>query len=319
MSLPKINNLQISRVKEDILLVHQIKTSGNFSCCDGLIILPKKGRNSKSIVLDLNIEPYLIKQIEDLYGPVSDYVCTHAHMDHITHIHQWEALGAMIHAPIPEHAYLLALHNFYEGFGFNKAMDFSVIEKFGELNGYKNCDNVNPFSPGSILKFENFTAETIHFSGHSKSHIGFFLPEERIIHISCLGFDQSKPGENGFGPWYGFEECSIEQYVKDIDLAESIFLEKTKFLTSSHSYVVKNPDNTPFTYMREKIVKNQTMVDQAIITLKKSNKSNITTNDLLKLDIFFPKRKMSGFMLKIYNYWESQILSKHLERSEYLK
>jgi hypothetical protein len=28
---------------------------------------------------------------------------------------------------------------------------------------------------------------------------------------------------------------------------------------------------------------------------------------------------MSGFMVKIYNYWESVIISKHLERSEYLK
>ena len=318
MSLPKIDNLELRKVTEDILLVHQIRPPYYFSCCDGLIILPKKGRNSKTIILDLNIEPDLIDQIDYLYGPISNYVCTHAHMDHMAHIHKWESLGAVIHAPIPEHTYLLDLYNFYEGFGFNKAMDFSVVKKFGELNGYQKCDNVSPFNPGDILEFENSIIETIPFLGHSKAHIGLFLPKERIIHISCLGFDQRNPGEDGFGPWYGFVECSIDQYLKDIDLAESIFLEKTDFLTSSHSYIVKSPDITPFTYMREKIASNQTIVDQAIMSLKPSNKSEITIDDLLELDIFFPKKKMKGFLLEIYNYWESGIISKHIERSKYL-
>ncbi len=318
MSFPQIDNIQITRVKEDILLVHQIKPPYYFSCCDGLIILPNKKRNAKTIVLDLNIEPNLIIQINDLYGPVSDYVCTHAHMDHMAHIHQWESLGAVIHAPDPEHTYLLDVYNFYKGFGFDKAMDFSVIKKFGELNGYHKCVNVQPFNPGKVLIFEKLIVETIPFLGHSKAHIGILLPEERVIHISCLGFDQHKPGEDGFGPWYGFDECSIRQYLKDIDLAETIFLEKADYLTSSHSYIVKNPDNRPFTYMRGKIAKNQTQVDKAIIKLQKSKKSKITISDLLELDIFFPKSKMKGFMLEIYKYWESGILSKHMERSKIL-
>jgi len=318
MSLRKIDNLELSKVTEDILFVHQTKPPYYFSCCDGLIILPKKGRNTKTIILDLNIEPKLINQINDLYGPISNYVCTHGHMDHMAHIHQWESLGAVIHAPIPEHTYLLDLDNFYKGFGFYEVMDFSAIKKFGELNGYQKCDNVNPFKPGDLLQFEEFIIETLPFSGHSKAHIGLFLLKERIIHISCLGFDQRNPGEDGFGPWYGFVECSIDQYLKDIDLAESIFLEKTDFLTSSHSYIVKSPDITPFTYMREKIASNQTIVDQAIMSLKPSNKSEITIDDLLELDIFFPKKKMKGFLLEIYNYWESGIISKHIERSKYL-
>jgi hypothetical protein len=314
MSLPKIENLELRKVTEDILLAHQKRTPYYFSCCDGLIILPRRGRNTKTIILDLNIEPNLANQIDKLYGPISDYVCTHGHMDHIAHVHQWEFLGAAIHAPIPEHAYLLDLHNFYEGFGFNKAMDYSAVRKFGELNGYHKCVKVNPFNPGDILNYENFIIETIPFQGHSKAHVGLLLPQERIIHISCLGFDQKKPGDDGFGPWYGFEECSIEKYLKDIDLCKSIFLEKCDFLTSSHSYIVKNPDSTPFLYMREKIAKNQSIVDHAISSLKSTNKSNININDLLELDLFFPKRKMEGFLQKIYTLWEMGIISKHVKR-----
>ncbi len=319
MQIPNIKNLEISKVTDEILLIHQINPPFRFSCCDGLVILPKNGRNSNSIVLDLNIEPHLVKKVIEIYGPVSDYVCSHGHMDHIAHVHQWESLGASIHAPFPESTYLQNLKNFYRGYGFNKAMDYSIIQKFGEINGYKNCKKVNTFKPGDPLEFENFIIKTIPFLGHSRAHVGFLLEKERIIHISCLGFDQPNPRVDGFGPWYGFDECSIEQYLKDIDLAEEIFLEQADLLTSSHSYIVKNPDSTPFNYTRDKIRKNQTIVDQAILSLKSINKSKMNLDSLLELDLFFPKKKMKGFLLEIYNYWESGIIRKHLERSKYLK
>ncbi|MFX1391769.1 MAG: MBL fold metallo-hydrolase [Promethearchaeota archaeon] len=317
MTLPNIENLEIRKVTDDVLLIHQTNPPFYFSCCDGLIILPKERRNTKTIILDLNIEPNLINQINDLYGPISNYVCTHGHMDHIAHNYHWEKLGASIYAPIPEDKYLLDLHNFYEGFGFNKHMDYSVVEKFGKINGYQECNNIIPFLPGEILKFENFTIKTIPLIGHSKSHIGFLIPNEKIIHISCLGFDIKKPGEDGFGPWYGFEECSIDQYFEDINLCETLYREKCDFLTSSHSYVVKKPDFTPFTYMREKIQKNQSIIDRAIESFQPNHKSEINIQDFLELDLFFPKRKMKGFLKEIYNYWEIGFISKHIERSKY--
>jgi glyoxylase-like metal-dependent hydrolase (beta-lactamase superfamily II) len=317
MNIVQINNLRITNVTENILLIHQIKPPFYFSCCDGLIILPKKGRNTNSIVLDLNIEPNLIEQVNEYYGPVSHYICTHGHMDHMAHVYYWEKLGIKIHAPFPEHEYLMHLDKFYAGFGFNEQLSFSVVKKFAELNGYNSCKEVHPFNPGDFLKFENVEIETISFKGHSKGHVGLMIPQERILHISCLGFDQIEPGIEGFGPWYGFQECSIEQYLKDIDLAETIFLERADYLTSSHSYIIKNPDTTPFRYMREKIEKNQKVIDQAIKSLKLNDNSQFIIESLLELDLFFPKKKMKDFLRKIYRYWESGIIRKHIERSKY--
>ena len=77
MTLPDIDNLRITKILEDVLLVHQIKSPGNFSTCDGLLILPKKGRNTKCIVLDANIEPYLSRAIKEKFGPISDYRVNH--------------------------------------------------------------------------------------------------------------------------------------------------------------------------------------------------------------------------------------------------
>jgi len=319
MTLPQIPNLKVEQVTDDILLVHQIKPPFHFSCSDGLILLPKKGRNTRTIVLDLNIEPNLIIELNNIYGPVKNYICSHGHMDHIAHVHQWETIGAEIFAPFPEHTYLLDLHNFYRGFGFIDAMEFSVIKEFAEKNGYRKCQNVSSFKPGHFFKFEELMIETIPFLGHSKSHVGLLIPKERVLHLSCLGFDILEHGKDGFGPWYGFSECSIEQYLKNISQAESIFLEHASFLTSSHAYIVKNPDNTPFTYMRKKITKNQDLVDFAINSHGITSKSEDTIKYLLNLDLFFPKRKMRGFLLDIYNFWESNIIHKHVERSKYLK
>ena len=320
MSLSKIKNLEISKIDEDILHVHQIKPPFFFSCCDGLLILPKKGRNKNTVALDLNIEPQYIESLNNMYGPVSNYVCTHGHIDHTSYVYYWEELGTAIHAPNPEANYLLDLHNFYEGFGFNEVLDYNVVETFAKLNGFQNCKQVKSFDPGESLEFEKFKINTISFSGHSKGHIGFLLPSEQILHISCLGFDQLKPEIEGFGPWYGFKQCSIAQYMEDINKAESIFLKSAKILTSSHSYVVNNPDTLPFEYMRKKIRNNQKKVNKAVKSLNLSNKTeNELVNQLLKMDIFFPKKRMKGIMLEIYRFWESWIIRKHIQQSENFK
>ncbi len=317
MNFPQIENLTIQEIPGKILLIHEIKPPFYFSCCDGLLVLPKRGRNLKTIILDLNIEPHLITQLNDIYGPISDYICSHCHMDHMAHIHQWESIGAKIHAPIPEYSNLLDLYNFYTCFGFNDVMDFSVIEKFGEINKYQHCSEVKSFTPGKNFIFEQFNVSTIHFSGHSRSHVGFFLPKEKILHISCMGFDQAKPGVDGFGPWYGFNECSIRQYYEDIRKAELLYLEQANYLTSSHSFIVKNPDKTPFKYMRRKIKENQEKMDNAILNLNSELNSEELIDYLLSLDLYFPKKKMRAFLLEIYNYWETGFIEKHLERSEH--
>jgi glyoxylase-like metal-dependent hydrolase (beta-lactamase superfamily II) len=318
MLLPKINNLEIKKVTQDILLIHQIKQPFFFSCCDGLLLLPKEGRNNKTISLDLNIEQIYVNKLNDIYGPISNYVCSHGHLDHTCHVHAWEEIGAIIHAPHPESKYLLDLNNFYKGFGFNEALDYKTVEEFAYLNGYQPCNQVNTFNPGETLQFENYMIDTISFSGHSKAHAGFFLPDEQLIHISCLGFDKSNPEIEGFGPWYGFRDASISQYEEDITLAEKIFIQKAKLLTSSHSYVVKNPDVEPFEYMRGKIKNNQDKVDNALKLLNLKEKAeNEVIEELLKMDLFFPKKKLKGVVFEIYRFWESWIIRKHIKRSKY--
>ncbi|MFX0030533.1 MAG: hypothetical protein ACFE8B_15080, partial [Candidatus Hermodarchaeota archaeon] len=148
-------------------------------------------------------------------------------------------------------------------------------------------------------------------------HVGFFLPDEKVFHISCLGFDKPKPEMEGFGPWYGFKEASISQYIKDINKAEKFFVQNAKFLTSSHSYIVENPDLSPFDYMREKINTNQNKIDEVLNSINTLYLSeDEVVEKLLRMDIFFPKKKLKGVVFDIYRFWESWIIKKHLNRSK---
>ena len=143
---------------------------------------------------------------------------------------------------------------------------------------------------------------------------------ERVLHISCLGFDKPNPEKDGFGPWYGFKECSISQYLKDINKTEEIFLQRAKFLTSSHSYIVENPDLTPFEYMRKKIESNQEKVDNALnVSAGTQTSEENAVNNLLDMDLFFPKRRLEGVVNDVYRFWESWIIRKHIQRSRHFK
>lgn len=315
MTLPTLENLNLQKITKNVILVKQVKTPAYFSCCDGLLLLPTAGGNQKTIILDLNIEPQYIKKINKLFGPVSHYINSHGHMDHIAHVYTWEKLGATIHAPSPEGKNLLKLNNFYESFGFDTELSFSTIEKFGKLNGYKPCKSVEIFDPGETLDLDGLRIETIPLFGHSKSHHGFFIPEKKVLHISCLGFDKNSEKKDGFGPWYGFKECSIRQYFKDIEKSEKIYMKRAQILTSSHAYPVHHPDPEPFIYMRKKIKKNQAKIDKALqiynIDLEKGDKKD-NLERLLDLDLFFPKRKIDGFLKRIYRFWEYWIIENHL-------
>lgn len=309
-----MDNLQIRYIRDDVLLIQQIKPPAYFSCSDGLLVLPRKARNSTAIALDINIEPIYIEALVKEFGPVSDYVNTHGHMDHIAHVHAWEDFGATIHAPEKEAETLTDLKGFYNCYNWQEMNNPDAIEQFAELNGYQPCKKINAFKPGAVFRFDDLTIETIPFTGHSAGHGGFFLPAERILHISCLGFDKQSPEANGFGPWYGFEQCSITQYIKDIEEAESLFLQKADFLTSSHGYIIEKPDTTPFKYMKRKLEKNQGIVDQALNELDSNLAIDEIVNELLKQDLFFPKAKMKGFLFDIYMFWESWIIRHHIKQ-----
>jgi hypothetical protein len=145
----------------------------------------------------------------------------------------------------------------------------------------------------------------------------FNIRDINILHLSCLGFDKQSHETDGFGPWYGFKQCDLQQYIKDITYSKNFFQEKCKLLTTSHSYLIKSKDLTPFTYMLGKIKENHQKIKINLENL--NNKSLFLDNKeviikrLLEKDIFFPKKNMKAFLKKIYSLWEYWIIRHHLD------
>ena len=72
--------------------------------------------------------------------------------------------------------------------------------------------------------------------------------------------------------------------------------------------------------MRRKIKTNQEKVDNALnLSNLKELAENKIINELLKMDLFFPKKKLKGVVLEIYRFWESWIIRKHVKRSMYFR
>ena len=319
-----LNNLNIEEIIPDIYFIHQIKASAYFTRCDGLLFMPRDMGNLNPVIIDLNLEPKYIQIIYDAFKlnqySKLDYICSHGHMDHISHVSKWEELGASIHFPFPHQNNLVSLDAFLEDFGFLKVLNKPIAEILGSLNHYEPCKRIpNVFRPGDVLTFDNLEIQTIPLEGHSLGHVGFFFPVEKLFHISCLGFDLQKPGDDQFGPWYGFEECSLELYNKNIDEAENIFLNSSDILTSSHSYIVREKNSEPFEYMRRKIMQNQKKIMNAVQDYNEKGKKSDLIDYLLSLDLIFPKSKMKDSLRSIFRFWESWIIKNHLNSKIYSK
>lgn len=313
----RLENLNIEEIIPDIYFIHQIKASSYFTRCDGLLIMPRGKRNLNPVIIDLNLEPEYIQKIYDAFklnqNSRLDYICSHGHMDHISHVSKWEELGAFIHFPFPHQNNLVSLDAFLEDFGFLKVLSKPIAEILGSLNHYKPCKrDPKVFRPGDILTFDKLEILTIPLEGHSLGHVGFFFPIEKLFHISCLGFDIQKLGDDRFGPWYGFEECSLELYKENIDTAEKIFLNSSDILTSSHSYVVRKKNTEPFDYMHRKIMQNQKKIMSAVQDYNEKGKNGDLIYYLLSLNLIFPKSMMEDPLRSIFRFWESWIIKNHL-------
>ncbi|UYP47718.1 hypothetical protein NEF87_004003 [Candidatus Lokiarchaeum ossiferum] len=321
MDLPNLENLEITQLTPEVFFIHQIKASSYFTRSDGILLLPSISKNKTPVILDLNLEPKEIMLVYDTFNLSQyskiDYIISHGHMDHIANVYKWEELGATIHCPDEHKEKLVDVTHFYGDYGFYKGVKKKIVEKFAPMMGYHECKNLpQTFKSGNTLVFDLLKIETISLYGHSVGHVGFFLPDIQLLHISCVGFDLQDPKElnRGFGPWYGFDECNLDIYQADITKLEKKFMEEAKIMTSSHSYIVYKKNSFPFDYMRKKIENNQKKVDDAIRTLhidQLSQKEQLQL--LLDQDIFFPKAKMISPLREIFTYWEKGIIKHHLK------
>jgi hydroxyacylglutathione hydrolase len=93
---------------------------------------------------------------------------------------------------------------------------------YSEIDAFVTYD-----SPLSFI-FGDISLECIRSSGHSPGHTSFYLPEHKILFTSDMGIDR-------LGPWYGWQDCSIEAIVDSILSLRSL---EVSLLLTSHGGVI---------------------------------------------------------------------------------
>jgi len=337
-------SMWITPLRDNIFHIAQKATQRRFSSCDGLLCLPDNYSTNQVdpldqadkakpidqvksveiedpiIVLDLNLETPCFDEIIERFhlnqAPKIEYYVSHGHMDHIANVWQWERLGANIHLPAPYPSeFLTDSLVFLSHFRF---AEYSTLESGHMLcssNSFHPCKRpAHTYIPGEPIRHGKWDIQTLPLFGHGQGHTGFFFPRREILHMSCLGYDLRSPDDKGFGPWYGFPDCSLPEYWKNIaDMEQKFLIEcQDPILTTSHATVLTEKTAFPFTYMREKIISTH----QKIRDISKTHGLE-TTNEvewvkaMIPHDPLFPKKKMRPWLKDIYGLWETWHLKHH--------
>lgn len=313
MNLPDIETIALHPLTEDVLCVQYSDILTPFNVAEGLLVLPKQGRNRSSIALDVNMPPNVVAALHDAFGPFSDYICTSGRPAHIAHLHAWESAGTAVHAPKPECEGIVDMKKAFKGLGFNERMKFSQFRNAMDSLGYQPPKSVTPYRPGNIFRFDNLVVGTMPFKGSSPSHVGLMLVNERIFHIGTLGCDNERPAGGGIGPVCGYRGCDVPKFGRDIDFLKTVFLEHADFLTGTGTSVTARPDIAPFEYMAAKLEGARETVLRAFNEVREKEKSpKKQILSLLERELLFPRTTVPDHHRGLYESLEYWTIRNHL-------
>jgi hypothetical protein len=274
----------------------------------------------QAITIDLNIPRADVEHLYEFLGdlPHTAHINTHLHLDHVSHLYNYQDLSqCQIYVPEPDADYFrdITLHRKHFGYDrvgiANNWMDL-VFNEFQ----YRHVKHYLPFSITDPLKIGGVVLTPISFRGHGPGHVGFHcicnpVPyftkgANECLFYSDIGIDL---GGQEFGPWYGFQELSLQDVKADVDKAEQLHERLNIPMVSSHGGLYPSYTPEPYEYIRTRLAQR----DKKIIDAMKSLGGNATVAELMPFNIFYPKHKIKGNLQKLVTYWEEGFLANHLK------
>jgi glyoxylase-like metal-dependent hydrolase (beta-lactamase superfamily II) len=162
-----------------------------------------------------------------------------------------------------------------------------------EYMGFKNCKPTHVYDEKTIFDFGKTMLEPIYTPGHTKDHYCFYEQKERIL----FSFDYDLTSF----PWYGHRESSILQFEKSVNKLRTL---SPKIVVSSHKGVITENIPTEFEKFR-KILDER---DEKILSLLQNEKTIDQVAECAPIYGKFP------YAESLLEYWERQMIKKHLER-----
>jgi glyoxylase-like metal-dependent hydrolase (beta-lactamase superfamily II) len=196
----------------------------SFLGCSGLVI-----RDSRKAIIDGNMGPDETPGFLEEESP-DTCVVSHFHIDHSRWGHEAARVpGVVLHVPSEELRYLTDVDHFVDRCGLpDEEMARLWRTWLTEKLGLRPVPDALALAPGDELDLGTTRIEVVDARGHSPGHQAYWIAKERILFCVDIGVD-------GFGPWYGWKDADLLEYVRSIWRLVEL---DARLLVTSHGGVI---------------------------------------------------------------------------------
>lgn len=172
--------------------------------CSGMIV-----RGSGKVFFDANFGELETREL--LVTEKPDFaLISHYHLDHAL----WggfvrSASEAELFVPSREEKYVARPEFFLERTLGREPSGRLWTQFVLDTLGFKGVSDFRAYDGSFSLDLKKTKMAFIPAPGHSPGHMTAYFPKEKILFTSDLGFGP-------FGPWYGFRDCDIRDYVASL-------------------------------------------------------------------------------------------------------
>ena len=225
---------------------------------------------------------------------------SHTHPDHVAgNSIISETTSAILYVPEQEEGNTLSLEEMKKSFGvFGQDVEPSWERIVLELIGFKASGRERTYRDGHIFDLGENQLEAIHTPGHSAGHNCFLFRGKDLFFASDLGIDS-------FGPWYGYLDSNLNDYIRSIDKVKKIDIKRA---VSSHQ-------NDSIYNMEERLNKSLEIIHQRktkIIELLKEGPKDIS--QLIRSQIiYYNLDKFNSPMFDFLFFFEGNMIKEHLK------
>lgn len=206
-------------------LVTSPEARASFLGCCGLMV-----EDRRKLIIDGNMGPVETPPLLERERP-DVCVISHFHVDHSRWAHEAALVpGVKVHVPEAERRYLVDVDHFVDRCGVPGELAVSWKEWLTGFAGLKPVPRAVGLAPDDVLDLGHRKVRVVDAAGHSPGHQAYWMAEQRILFCSDIGVD-------AFGPWYGWEDARIPEYVASVE--RLVALDAT-LLVTSHGGIVRD-------------------------------------------------------------------------------
>lgn len=276
----KITNTEL---KAEGLRIIRGKNKGSFPYCNTMIV----GEREFMV-----IDPHSLK--EEMEKIAKNTLClflSHYHTDH-TRYHQ--LFSCEIYAPEKDKKAFLSLDGLAEHIGI-KGSPFENLwrERLEKKGSIPKTDKF--YTDGEKFSVDGIEFSAVSLPGHTAGHSGFYVKSFSLLFVTDIDFTT-------FGPWYGNENSSIEDYLSSLD--KILQINADIYITSHERWILRREE------VEREVERFRRMIEMRSEIIFDKLKTPLSLDEILKEKIIYKNSSRNmDFMIA---FMERKMIEKHL-------